>query len=271
MTIDLLHCMVLAIEVKEARAIRLETIKRMEMSIEELKKQVKEAEESKEVMNFNQETPQPTKIRVEDKSKNKYDLVELFSPPRMTGMTGKFGLKGGWSIDDRAEDPVTKRTYDLRNKKDQNEVLRMIRRDKPLVITVSPPCTLFSIANQGPLDKKELAGAIEMMKFATEVCDLQSREGRYYVFEQPQGSRAWELAAVKALMTKRDSWVTTMHQCMYGLKTRDTQGEASAYKPTTTVTNHEALAEGTLPKMPGGASACPFGGQDGLHQSRTVS
>ena len=167
-----------------------QTVKRMEMSIEELKKQVKEAEESKEVMNFSQEAPQPTKIRVEDKPKNKYDLVDLFSPPRMTSMTGKFGLKGGWSIDDRAEDPVTKRTYDLRNKKDQNEVLRMIRRDKPLVITVSPPCTLFSIANQGPLDKKGLAGAIEMMKFATEVCDLQSREGRYYVFEQSQGSQA---------------------------------------------------------------------------------
>ena len=48
----------------------------MEMSIEELKKQVREAEESNEVMNFRQEEPQPTKIRVEDKPKNKYELVE---------------------------------------------------------------------------------------------------------------------------------------------------------------------------------------------------
>ena len=135
-------------------------------------------------------------------------------------MTETFGLRGGWSIDDKTEDPVTKRTYDLQNRKDQSEVRRMIRRDKPLVITVSPPCTLFSIANQRPIDPMELAGAIEMMKFATEVCDIQRREGRYCIFEQPQGSRAWDLGAVKGMMTKPDVWITTMHQCMYGLKTR---------------------------------------------------
>ena len=103
----------------------------------------------------------------------------------MIEMTETFGLKGGWSIDDRIEDPVTKRTYDLRNKKDQDEVRRMIRRDKPLVLTVSPPCTLFPIASQGPMDSKELARAMGMMMFA-DMCDIQRREGRYFIFEQPQ-------------------------------------------------------------------------------------
>ena len=119
----------------------------------------------------------------------------------------------------------------------------MGRRDKPLVITVSPPCTLFSIANQGPIDQKELAGAVELMKFAVEMCDIQGRNGRYFVFEQPQGSRAWDLVTVKDMATKSDVWITTMHQCMYGLKTKDAHGEAAAYTPTTTITNHEALAE----------------------------
>ena len=147
----------------------------------------------------------------------------------MIEMTEEFGLKGGWSVDDRIQDPITGRTYDLRNRKDQNEVRKMLRKDRPLVLTVSPPCTLFSIANQGPIDSKELAGAIEMMKFAVEMCDIQRREGRYFIFEQPQGSRAWDLAAVKTMTTKQDAWIATMHQCMYGLKTTDGQGEASAY------------------------------------------
>ncbi len=43
-----------------------------------------------------------------------------------------------------------------------------------------------------------------------------------------------------------------MHQCMYGLRTKDAQGEASAYKPTTTVTNHEALAESLSRRCTGG-------------------
>ena len=80
-------------------------------------------------------------------------------------MAKEYGLKGGWSIDDRCTDPITGRTYDLRIKKDQNEVRKMIRKDRPLVLTVSPPCTLFSIANQGPIDPRELAGAVEMIKF----------------------------------------------------------------------------------------------------------
>ena len=74
------------------------------------------------------------------------------------------------------------------------------------------------------------------------MCDIERREGRYFIFEQPQGSRAWDLAAVKTMTTKQDAWIATMHQCMYGLKTTDAQCEAPAYKPTTIVTNHEALA-----------------------------
>ncbi len=82
-----------------------------------------------------------------------------------------------------------------------------------------------------------------MIKFAMEVCDIQRREGRYFVFEQPQGSRAWDLEAVKKMVMRQGVDISTMHQCMYGLKARDTMGEASAYKPTRVLTNHEALAE----------------------------
>ena len=107
-----------------------------------------------------------------------------------------------------------------------------------MVLTVSPPCTLFSIANQGPIDPRELAGAVEMIKFAIEMCDVQRREGRYFVFEQPQGSRAWDLEVVKKMVMKHDVGISTMHQCMYGLKARDAVGEAPAYKPSKMVSNH---------------------------------
>ena len=90
------------------------------------------------------------------------------------------------------------------------------------------------------------------MKFAAEVCYIQKREGRYFIFEQPQGSRACDLGAVKEMMTELDVWFTTMQQCMYGLRTKDARGESSAYKPTTTVTNHEALAEALSRRCTGG-------------------
>jgi site-specific DNA-cytosine methylase len=53
----------------------------------------------------------------------------------------------------------------------------MIRRDCPTVLVVSPPCTAFSIANQGEVDPATLAGATEMIRFAMEVCDMQRRAG----------------------------------------------------------------------------------------------
>ena len=53
------------------------------------------------------------------------------------------------------------------------------------------------------MGSKELAGAIGRMKFAAEVCEMQRREGSYLIFEQPHGSRAWDLGSIKEMMTKR--------------------------------------------------------------------
>ena len=69
--------------------------------------------------NLSQQESEPLKLMAERywHPDGKYVLAELFNPPRMIEMSGKFGLKGGWSIDDRVEDPITKRTNDLRNER----------------------------------------------------------------------------------------------------------------------------------------------------------
>ena len=153
------------------------------------------------------------------------------------------GVKGGWSIDKDFLDPVTKRRYDLRIKKDQNEVRRLVKRDRPLTLIVSPPCTLFSIANQRPLDPKDLEEAKELMSCAAEMCTRQHKAGRHFVLEQPLTSRAWSLEPITKLMMTEGVISTEFHQCMYGLTALDHQGVAPAYKPTSVLTNHSALAE----------------------------
>ena len=86
-----------------------------------------------------------------------------------------------------------------------------------MVLIVSPPCTAFSIANQSDIDPKELAGAIEMIRFSMELCRLQHQAGRHFVFEQPQSSRAWNLENVIEMTSREGICKTTFHQCMYGL------------------------------------------------------
>ena len=141
-----------------------------------------------------------------------------------------------------SRDPITGRIFDLRSPKDQKEVKRMIRRDCPTVLVVSPPCTAFSIANQGEVDPDTLAGATEIIRFSMEVCDMQRRAGRYFLFEQPQSSRAWNINEVVQMTYRSHVIKTSFHQCMYGLEASDHLGTAPAYKPTSVLSNHPALA-----------------------------
>ena len=97
------------------------------------------------------------KKEVEKLDRSRYDICEVFSPPRVCATARDHGLRGGWSIDLGAIDPGTGRGYDLRNPKEQKEVKNIIIRECPTVLVVSPPCTVFSIANQAEVDPQTLA------------------------------------------------------------------------------------------------------------------
>ena len=92
-----------------------------------------------------------------------------------------------------------------------------------------------------------LAAAVEIIRFSLEICHIQHKAGRQFIFEQPQSSRAWGLDEVVNMTYAEDVINTTFHQCMYGLEASDRLGSAPAYKPTSVLTNHLALA-GVLQK-----------------------
>ena len=51
-------------------------------------------------------------------------------------------MRGGWSVDVDWEDPISGRRYDLRCRKDQKEVARLVRRDKPEMLWGQLPAGL---------------------------------------------------------------------------------------------------------------------------------
>ena len=102
------------------------------------------------------------------------------------------------------------------------------------------------------MDKQTLESAIEMLRFSIELCELQHKSGRHFIFEQPQSSRAWSLNEVVKMAYLEGVAKTTFHQCMYGLEARDNQGSAPAYKPTSVLTNHPALVEVLQERCSGG-------------------
>ncbi len=71
--------------------------------------------------------------------KSCYDVREVLSPPRVCAVAREKGMRGGWSEDIKVQDPKTGRSYDLRNLKGQQQVKKMLRRDRPIVLVVAPP------------------------------------------------------------------------------------------------------------------------------------
>ena len=103
-----------------------ETIQKMENLKEELsedsrKAKVDEALRSLRRTRQDLEVSMATCGSCRSSHSGKYEICELFSPPRITKRAQQQNgiVPGGWSVDCNFTDPITNRTYDLLNKNDQ--------------------------------------------------------------------------------------------------------------------------------------------------------
>ena len=175
----------------------------------------------------------------------RYDLCELVSPPRVSAMANRQGLRGGWALDINNEDPVTKCKWDLSEEKTQARAWKLIRRDKPLVIGMSPECTLFSALQnlrKTEIPKNELERAKNCVRFCVEVAAYQRQKGRYFYIEHPLTASSWRMPELEALRAAEDVFDIVLHACRFGLKSVDSQGEGLVKKPTRVITNMGSLA-----------------------------
>ena len=184
-----------------------------------------------------------------------YDIVELFSQPRVTKVATEMGLRGGWSCDVNHKDPITNRSYDLSSTEDQNRVWRMLGQDKPLVVGLSPPCTLFSqLQNlrKTEIDPVEMAKAIEYIRFSVRVARYQMRKGRFFYFEHPLTATSWNLDELWDILQENDVEAVIVHMCRFGLIARDEHGEGLVRKATKIATNLPSIASAVNLRCEGG-------------------
>ena len=83
------------------------------------------------------------KVGINMISVNHVNICEVLSQPRVTQMSGEVGLEPGWAIDVNVKE-ANGESWGLRKKTDQQEVMKMLARDDPDMLTGSPPCTMFS-------------------------------------------------------------------------------------------------------------------------------
>ena len=184
-----------------------------------------------------------------------YDICELFSPPRIAETAWARGLRGGWSLDKGHDDPITRQKWNRSSKATQEKVWKLIRRDQPLVIGLSPECTLISALQRlrkTAIPSEHMAVAIECVRFCVEVANYQRKKNRYFYFEHPLTASSWQLEELAGLRDQEDVIDVVLHMCQLNLRAIESEGEGVAKKPTRVLTNLPSLAESISRKCPGG-------------------
>ena len=183
-------------------------------------------------------------------SKSAFDVCEVFSPPRVVEAAKSMrNMRGGWSMDLSVECPVTRRAWDFRLESDRKLARALVLKDRPGLLILSPPCTLFShLQNLHPQglpaerDPAAWAEAIAFVDFAMELAEVQRVAGRSFVFEHPQSATSWKLSRVVEMMVKDGVEEAVFDMCRFGMMARDSDGEAPVRKTTRVMTNNPGIA-----------------------------
>ena len=103
---------------------------------------------------------------------SKVDVAEIYSPPRMTAMAHSLGQKAGSAMDLTTVDEDGM-PWDFSVTSNQKKAMKILEEERPWLLVVSPPCTMFSTLQNLTLEKrdadevrKQLKEAVKHLTFA---------------------------------------------------------------------------------------------------------
>ena len=172
-------------------------------------------------------------------------VVEICNPGCFGEQIDHFGLRSS-----KVFDIVL--GWDLLRTDVQRHVKDYIRFEKPGLILLAPPCTLFStlialsmtvhVQSKKYMDRylRELQRARRLLKFCADICELCIDIGSTFVFEHPWGASSWSEPCLKSLLQRMDTYLAKTDQCQFGL--RASSGQAIR-KRTGFLTNDVDIAQ----------------------------
>ena len=171
------------------------------------------------------------------------DVGEVYSPPRITKEAQMQGLKGQIALD-------LTTGWDFRCREHRQQALQLISKRKPAVLLLSPPCTTFSPLRR-LTNKKRNAAEVRAEEdegdlhfdFAVSLAELQVREGRGFILEQPAPATSWIRPKVRKLLENPEVYTVRADMCRFGLRAQcgPHQGKL-VQKPTVLATNIPEIA-----------------------------
>ena len=126
------------------------------------------------------------------------DIMEVYSPARFSKQASRFGLKPGFAIDLEEAKPDGS-FWDLSRPEDVEAVNQLIDRDKPVLLTGSPPCDQFSHLQNinkyrvSPDQRKiRMDKALEHLRNSCSFDRKQLDAGRLFLHEAPWSATSWK-------------------------------------------------------------------------------
>lgn len=145
-------------------------------------------------------------------------FAEVFSMPRSLPVADKKGLSSLKSYD-------IDLGWDFLKAECRQKCLEDIEKYKPKCVVVCPPCGPFptrqhcSSSKQDDIAmRRKMIEARVLLQFAMQVCEVQHREGRLFIFEQLVGSSSWREPCVEHVRLLDGVHEVVLDQCCYGLK-----------------------------------------------------
>lgn len=177
------------------------------------------------------------------------DVAEVYSPPRVTAMAVKCGLKAGSALDLTTCDSDGKR-LDFSFKEMRERARRKLNEENLECIVVCPmygPFSQLQNVNYFKIDVNEveakLGSAVRHLIFAMEFCRWQASRGKLFVFEHLATATSWKLHVIREVMKIENTVLIDFDFCHYGMATEGDQGNALVKKRTTLMTNSTRIAQ----------------------------
>ena len=157
----------------------------------------------------------------------KIEVAEVYSPPRVTDMARKMGLRGSWALDVTVEDH-NERSWDLNQLEMRTRAIRRLLQDEPTFLIGSPMCTALIQLNQinyarmepGEVERRMQHGR-KHFEFCAKLYKIQRDAGRHFLHEHPAIASSWEEKCIKRLLDQDGVLHVIGDQCQYGLKAED--------------------------------------------------
>ena len=161
-------------------------------------------------------------------------IAEVFSPPRIASEGEKRGFESVGSFD-------LQTGWDLSRPDDRRQMWRQLHDQKPLLIVLCPPCTMFSILQELNFWKMDpgkvmmlLGTGLEHLEVSAAIARWQVKNDRYFLYEHPDGARLWSEACIQRLQELEGVVRIRVDMCMFGL---NVTGDGLNKKPTGILSN----------------------------------